>query len=74
MEQQAKKAWTKPFHGVQHHDGHRKDVWTTVTDRGTWAELSCYFPGCGFRPIQSTHDSAEQARAAAESWLASQGN
>ena len=64
--------WTKPYHGVQHSgDFGSRNYWATVCDYEGFAELHCYFPGCGFKPIQSTHDTAEQARAAGDAWLAS---
>lgn len=60
-------AWTKPFLGIQHlGTGNR---WATVEDRGSFAELVCWFPGCGFRPDVSKHSDAVQARQAGEAWF-----
>lgn len=64
------KDWTKPFHGVTHKEGKSKAWWATVTDRGSFADLACNYPGCGFNPIKSTHDSVDAAKHAAEQWLA----
>lgn len=59
--------WTKPFHGMQHlGTGNR---WATVTNYGSSAELTCWFPGCGFRPDVTTHTDADRARQAGESWF-----
>lgn len=68
----AKSEWSKPFHGVSHLNGSRREVWATVTDRGSFADLLCWFPGCGFNPLRSMHDSAEEAKAHAEKWIAGQ--
>lgn len=63
-------AWTAPFHGVQHLGKFStKAHWVTVCDYGTFAELSCWFPGCGFSPIHSTHDNAAQARREGEKYM-----
>jgi hypothetical protein len=62
--------WSKPFYGVSHKNGKSREWWATVTDRGHLAELTCWYPGCGFKPIQSTHDNAAAAKAAGERWLA----
>lgn len=59
--------WTKPFHGVQHLGADNR--WATVTDRGSSADLTCWFPGCGFRLEVSTHTDAEKARRAGETWF-----
>lgn len=59
--------WSKPYYGITHlgTGPHR----VTVTDRGSFAELDRWFPGCGFRPMESDHESAEAAKAAGEKWL-----
>lgn len=62
--------WTKPFHGVTHLGDKPSRV--SVTDRGTWAELMCWYPGCGFSPLRSHHDSAEIAKTLGEQWLVQQ--
>lgn len=60
-------AWTKPFLGIQHLGTDTR--WVTVTDHGSSAELTCWFPGCGFRPDVTTHTDAEKAREAGEAWF-----
>ncbi len=64
--------WTKPYYGVQHLNADGKKSRASVTDYGTFAESHFWYPGCAFSPIEKHHDNAEQARAAAEAWLASQ--
>ncbi|QFZ84590.1 hypothetical protein GFK26_18350 [Variovorax paradoxus] len=63
-------AWTKPFYGVTHCGkvGHGQ-WWVSVTDYGSFADLECWFPGCGFSPLETQHGSAEAAKAAGETWL-----
>lgn len=63
--------WTRPYCGVTHlgEKAGPSSWWVTVTDRGSFAELSCWFPGCGFSPLKSTHDTVEQAKTAGEKWL-----
>lgn len=62
--------WTKPFHGVQHlGSGKPSDYWITVEDRNTFAKLLRWFPGCGFSPQESIHDSVAKAKAAGEKWM-----
>lgn len=63
--------WTTPYYGVSHLEGQNKRYRVTIEDRGTFADLSLWFPGCGFSPIHQQHDSAEAARAAGEEWLRS---
>jgi hypothetical protein len=64
-------AWSAPYFGVQHRGSGSRRV--SVTDRGTFAELACWFPGCGFEPDTSVHNSAAEARAAGDAWMASMG-
>jgi hypothetical protein len=59
--------WTKPFHGVQHLGDRPR--WVTVTDRGSFGELTRWYPGCGYNPLQSMHPTADAARAAGERWM-----
>lgn len=66
----ANTTWTPPFHGVTHGNVQGKRSYATVSDYDTFAELSLWFYGCGLRPIKQTHDTAQQAREAAEAWLA----
>lgn len=62
--------WTKPHYGVQHGGTYSPARhWVTVEDYGTFARLARWFPGCGFSPMESTHDNAEDARQAGECWL-----
>jgi hypothetical protein len=62
--------WTKPFHGVQHLGTLGDMRWATVTDYGSFAELTHWARGVGITGNpQSRHDSAEQARQAGERWV-----
>ena len=63
-------SWSAPFYGLQHLQSAGKKSRVTVDDRGAFAELQCWFPGCGFSPILSTHGTAEEARKAGERWIA----
>lgn len=65
-------AWSTPFHGVTHLNGKAREWWATVTDRGEFADMSLYYPGCGFNPIKSIHESADEAKTIAEQWLSGQ--
>jgi hypothetical protein len=62
--------WTKPYCGVSHcgkpSDGKR---WATVEDHGSFVTLLRWFPGCGFKPNESTHDTVEDAKDKAEKWM-----
>jgi hypothetical protein len=40
-----------------------------VTDRNSFVELSKFYPGCGFHPHESTHETVEEAKNEAEKWL-----
>ncbi len=62
--------WSKPYLGISHKDGKSREWRATVADQGSFAELTCWFPGCGFNPIKTLHDNAAQAKAAGEQWLA----
>lgn len=64
--------WSEPFHGVQHLGKPSDGYWVSIADYGTVAELALWFPGCKFSPMKETHDTAESARAAGQSWLKSQ--
>jgi hypothetical protein len=66
--------WTRPYLGVQHTNilggGIANGWWCTVVDRGgMFAELAKHFPGCGFYPTTSHHDTVEEAKIEAERWL-----
>lgn len=74
MAQQNAITWSAPFHGVQHlTDPRNPRRWATVSNLGTCATLACNYEGCGFRPIESRHDSVELARAAGEAFIAQAG-
>lgn len=62
--------WTNPFYGVTHCGQFGlKNKWATVEDYDSFAKLSKWFPGCGFSPIQSEHETAFLAKQEAELWL-----
>lgn len=62
--------WTDPYFGVQHYGSFSTtSFWATVTDYGTFAQALVWTPGCGFSPMESDHDTAEEARAHAETQL-----
>lgn len=62
--------WTKPFHGVTHAGTYgTKTHWVTVCEYGTFSELACWFPGCGFSPKKSDHKTAEAAKRKGEKYL-----
>lgn len=62
--------WSRPNLGVQHLKAPNTRRWATVTDRGSFAELSCWYPDCGFSPMESTHTDAQSAREAGERYVA----
>lgn len=62
------KTWTKPHHGVTHYGEPIDGYWATVIDWEKFAELSKWFPGCGFSPIHETYDTVSEAKAAGELW------
>lgn len=62
-------AWSAPLAGLSHLLSADPNRWATVVDHGTWAELSRWYPGCKFRPIESRFGTVEQAKAAGERWL-----
>lgn len=62
--------WTKRYCGVTHLNAAAKKSRATVVDHGSFAELQRWFPGCGFSPIVSQHETSEEAKAAGESWIA----
>ena len=62
--------WTKPYYGVTHCGYFSlRSYWCTVTDRNSFVELSKFYPGCGFHPHESTHETVEEAKNEAEKWL-----
>lgn len=65
--------WTTPFCGVQHLGAFSTQYpWATVDDRGSFATLSKWHPGCGFSPENIDFDNAAKARAAGSRWLNTQ--
>lgn len=64
--------WTAPFHGVQHLKNTGKASRVSVADYSSFALLKCWFPGCGFNPIETKHNDAAAARQAGEQWIAGQ--
>lgn len=64
------KAWTRPYHGIQHLGQPRDRRWATVTDWGDSAELVRWWLGCGFvEPTVEHFPSIDDARKAGEAWV-----
>ena len=61
--------WTKPYYGVSHMTPEGKKSRVSVADFVSFAILTCWYPGCGFSPRESRHDTAQQAKTAGEQWL-----
>ncbi|QWF18681.1 hypothetical protein [Lysobacter capsici] len=62
--------WSKPYFGVQHFGaGGSNSFWATVHDYSRFAISLVWTPGCGFSPIETQHDNADEARKHAESQL-----
>lgn len=64
--------WTKPYLGVSHLSIAGKKSRASISELGygtTRTEVSLWFPGCGFSPINELHDSPEAAKARAEQWM-----
>lgn len=68
--QQHTAEWSSPTLGVQHLRASNTRRWATVQDRGSFAELLCWYPDCGFTPDESMHANAASARAAGEHYVA----
>lgn len=64
--------WTLPFHGVSHSRTEGKKAYGTITERGSWVELTLWYPGCGFNPAKQPHDSVVDARLAYNEWIKGQ--
>jgi hypothetical protein len=60
--------WTKPYHGVQCTEKFN-GYWCSVCDRGSFAELKRWYPGCQFSPYEDIYDNIKDAREAGEKWL-----
>ena len=59
--------WTKEYCGVQHlGKPNQGKTWFTVERHKTFADLSEWYPGCGFHPIDTTYGTVEEAKQAAE--------
>lgn len=65
--------WSRPYYGVTHCQAEGKRSYATITDRGSFADLSLnVYGGRPFHPITEQHDTVEQAKASAEKWLEGQ--
>lgn len=62
-------AWSVPLEGVSHKDGKGREWRATVTDYGSFAELTCWYPGCSHSPLQSVHPTAQEAKEVGDAWL-----
>jgi hypothetical protein len=70
-EQNQTKEWTKPYHGVQHLGRIADARWATVVAWDSYAELTCWYRGCGFVSVPlHMFDTVEEARTAGEQWVA----
>lgn len=60
--------WTKEFYGVSHLGEYStKKLWVSVNRHSDGcATLAKHFPGCGFFPDESHHESVEDAKMAGE--------
>lgn len=67
--QELRVTWSEPFHGVTHSSTPSRKSYATIVDRGSFAELSLYYPGCGFRPTKAQHDNVADAKVEALLWL-----
>ena len=68
-----KTRWTTPYCGVSHL-GEFSDVRrVSVIDYGKFCILHKWYPGCGFSPIEETHNKVGAAMVAGEKWLQSGG-
>lgn len=65
-------AWSTPIAGVSHRDGKSRDWRATVTDYGSFAELTCWYPGCSHSPLESIHPTAQEAKEVGDAWLGEQ--
>jgi len=67
--------WSKPYCGLTHCGpapgiGLTQGWWLTVREFGSFAELTCRAPGCGFSAtVEARHSSVDEAKAAGEAWL-----
>ncbi len=65
-----KTLWTKPYHGVTHAGTYGgQNHWVTACDYGSFATLTCWFPGCQFHPLHSDHKTIAAAKEAGEKYL-----
>jgi hypothetical protein len=70
----AQAEWTAPYHGVSHLGEIAEPRRVSVIDHDTFCLLHKWYPGCGFSPIEETHDNVKDAKAAGEKWLQSGGS
>ena len=65
-------SWSKPLAGVSHKEGKTREWRATVTDYGSFAELTCWYPGCSLSPLESIHPTAQEAKEVGDAWLGEQ--
>lgn len=69
--------WTTPYLGVRHFPAGPVESdsahWVTVQDRGAFARLLCWSPGCAYRPLVYTFETADEACWAGEAYALSGG-
>ncbi len=61
--------WTKPYCGVTHLGNNLRGYRLTVSDYGTFATLTRWYPGCAFHPLSSDHNTVKAAKETEEAWL-----
>lgn len=69
--------WSAPFHGIQHYPSNTGKPYSPrafrasvqVSQYGGPVECAVWTPGCGFNPITTKHQTAEEARQHAERQL-----
>lgn len=64
----AASTWSAPYMGIQHRGIGKCRV--SVTEREGFAELARWTPNCGFAPECTKHETAADARAAGDAWMA----
>lgn len=60
--------WTPLYCGVTHL-GQLGRPRVSVCDYGSFAELHCWYLGCGFSPIERQYPTVDAAKADGEAWL-----
>lgn len=61
--------WSPSHYDVQHLGKAGDERWCTVSGTGPWVLLLRYFPGCGLKPLESTHEHLFVAKSLAEQWV-----